>query len=322
VVVAYRDTPEVATICKNSPDSLCYSLYRQQVCFGTPVSTAAVDTLNSLVTRMQHLLVYLAVTYPTQGWGQFLSGGLPVWGHIAISGHSQGSGHAMYIAKQMRCDRVLMFSGADDYSLYYSAPSPWLSWPSATIDSSLYGFLSLGNENIPYSEQYIIQQVMGVTVSGDSVDADIISPPYRYSHCLYTDLTPLHTGTASYHCSTVCNFYAPLSGTTPVYIPVWTYMLTDTGAADTTVSSTGIAAVTSDLLSIYPDPATDHLMVSYTSAEKNYKIEILDMTGRVLGSCVATGAGTSISLINIAGGNYLVRLSGNETSIIKEFVKM
>jgi hypothetical protein len=63
-------------------------------------------------------------------------------------------------------------------------------------------------------------------------------------------------------------------------------------------------------------------MVSYTSAEKNYKIEILDMTGRVLGSCVATGAGTSISLINIAGGNYLVRLSGNETSIIKEFVKM
>jgi hypothetical protein len=313
VVVAYRDTPEVASVCKNSTDSFCYNLYRQQVCYGTPVSTANVDTFNSLVVRMQNLVTYLDTTYPAAGWGQFIAGGQPVWSKIAIAGHSQGSGHAMYIAKTNHCERALLFSGSDDISLYYQAPALWEAWPSATPDSSLYGFLSLGNEGIPYADQYLIQQLLGVTVSGDSVDADTASPPYHHTHELYTDLTPLHSGAASYHCSTVCNFFTPISGGTPVYNPIWTYMLTDTGTMDTTAMPNGIPASTNHSLIIYPNPASAYLDISSSSPSHGAVDMILynDLGQKVYS--IKTLPNGRISLPALPDGLYTLQIDHTET---------
>ena len=97
--------------------------------FGTPVSDVVdVDGLNSIYTRILKTLEYLTDNYPDHNWGQYLqrSGGIE-WSKIIIGGHSQGSGHAAYIAQKFLVDRVLMFSGPNDYSNYYSDTAPWVS---------------------------------------------------------------------------------------------------------------------------------------------------------------------------------------------------
>ena len=279
VIVSYRDTPTVGSVCAPSADSLCYDKYRQQVCFGTPVSTAGIDTLNSINTRLYNLLVYLNTTYPTSGWGQFISGGHTLWNKVAVSGHSQGSGHAMYIGKQESCERVLMFSGADDSSAYYQSVAHWERQPGVTSTRRLYGFLALQNEGIPYATLYHIQQVLGVTQYGDSVDVDNVPTPYRHSHCLYTNATPRHTGPDEYHGSTVVNVFTPVTNGAPVFQPVWTYMLTDS------TFTTGISGqATASQLLLYPNPAGRvlNMQVSGKTGNNNAMVRIINAAGHTI----------------------------------------
>jgi len=315
--VAYPDTPEVAVVCKNSPDSLCYGLYRQQKCFGTPVSTANIDTLNSIVMRAYNLVAYMDSVYPAQGWGQFISGGQLVWSKVAISGHSQGSGHAMYIAKQMNCERVDMFSGVDDYSLYYNGPAEWLGLPGATPAKKLYGFNSISNEGVPFDTLLRIQDVIGLLVSGDSVDVDSVAPPYRYSHSLCSDALPDHpTGNAYYHDCTVANYNTPLVGGIPLYIPVWTYMLTDTGAADTSSNINGLATIPAGQIRAYPNPATNYLVIQGLAASgPATSILLMNTIGQTVlqKDFTPSASPTTIMLPLLPTGMYILRIqNGNE----------
>ena len=84
----------------STADSLVLDKFRQEICFGTPRSIfVSVDTLNSIYTRTLKLIQYLSVTYPSQNWGQYLLTATTLdWSKIAVSGHSQGSGHAAYLA--------------------------------------------------------------------------------------------------------------------------------------------------------------------------------------------------------------------------------
>jgi hypothetical protein len=316
--VAYPDTPEVATVCKNSPDSLCYALYRQQKCFGTPVSTANVDTLNSIVMRAYNLVAYLDSVYPTQGWGQYISGGQLVWSRVAISGHSQGSGHAMYIAKQMNCERVAMFSGVDDYSLYFNQPAQWLGLPGATPAQRLYGFNSISNEGVPFDTLLRMQNILGIIAYGDSVDVDSVLPPYRYSHSLCSDALPDHpTGSSYYHNCTVANFNTPLTASgTPLYTPVWTYMLTDTGAADTSSQVNGINTIQENQINVYPNPATNYLNILCTAGSSAVTdLQLVNAMGQVvLQKEYTLYAGPNmLSLPVLPDGLFVLRMnSGNE----------
>ena len=87
----------------NDPDPLVFDKYRQEACFGTPVSDdVAIDSLNSIHTRAVNLLLYLDLTYPADNWGQYLATSVTLdWSRIIVGGHSQGSGHACYLAKQL-----------------------------------------------------------------------------------------------------------------------------------------------------------------------------------------------------------------------------
>ncbi len=315
--IAYPDTPEVATVCKNSPDSLCYDLYRQQKCFGTPVSTANIDTLNSIVMRAYYLVAYLDSIYPTQGWGQFISGGQLVWSKVAISGHSQGSGHAMYIAKQMNCERVAMFSGVDDYSLYFNQPAHWIGLPGTTPSERIYGFNSISNEGVPFDTLLRIQNLLGMFAYGDSVDVDSVSPPYRYSHSLCSDALPDHpTGSSYYHNCTVANFNTPLVGGVPLYTPVWTYMLTDTGAADTTQAN-GISTINRNGISVYPNPAASYLNILYSGGNgATTHLQLINIIGQIVlqKDCIFYPGPNILSLPVLPDGLYVLTIdSGNQS---------
>ena len=81
-----------------SADSLVFNKYRQEICFGTPLSNAVtVDSLNSIYKRTLNLLGYLSNAYPLNNWSRFLTNANQInCSKIVSADHSQGSGHACY----------------------------------------------------------------------------------------------------------------------------------------------------------------------------------------------------------------------------------
>ena len=279
VSIAYPNSPTVGSLCDASTDSLCFDKVRQEICYGTPVSTlVSVDTFNCINTRLVKLLQYLSATYPSKGWEQFLSGNAVTWNTVVTSGHSQGSGHAMYFAKTQSVNRVAMFSGVDDFSTHFNKPAHWLYNVSLTPISNVYSFLHLQDDIEPYPREYSNMQALGLMSTGDdSTIVDNKTTPYNNSHCLYTNITPPHsTILSAYHDATAVDYFTPLSGSTPLYTPVWTYMLT-------ALSATGIEQLTinNTPLVVYPNPATNEIFV-LTNEKQEGNLKVMNNLGQTV----------------------------------------
>jgi hypothetical protein len=134
----------LTVVCAHSLDSACFDHYREAIVTGAPVSEKiSVSPANSILNRLEKLLLYLVKTDPEGGWDEFLEAGRPAWSRIVIAGHSQGSGHAAYIGKTFPVDRVLIFSGPQDYLDELNEPAPWEAEPSATPPSRYFAFLNM-----------------------------------------------------------------------------------------------------------------------------------------------------------------------------------
>ncbi len=141
VSVDYKNTV-ITTACSNSEDSTCFDKFRQEIVFGDPVSELVnVDAKNSIYNRLHALLVYLSENYPKQGWQQYLLGDSMNWPKIMVAGHSQGAGHAAYLAKKFPVYRALIFAGPQDYLVKFASPAGWLRQASATNPSKYFAFL-------------------------------------------------------------------------------------------------------------------------------------------------------------------------------------
>lgn len=152
VIALDYENKVVAASCVHSTDSSCFDTYRAAIVSGTPGSDKIhVDAPNSILSRFDKLLSYLTKQDPDGGWSEFFADGKPAWSRIVLAGHSQGSGHAAYIAKLYEVDKVLIFSGPQDYLAGFDKPAPWESRPSATPPSRYYAFLNL---NDPFNESH------------------------------------------------------------------------------------------------------------------------------------------------------------------------
>ncbi|HTA61940.1 MAG TPA: T9SS type A sorting domain-containing protein [Bacteroidia bacterium] len=320
VSIAYPNSPTVGSLCDASTDSLCFDKVRQEICYGTPVSNSvSVDTLNSINTRLVKLLQYLAVIYPSGNWGQFLSANNQVvWSNVVTSGHSQGSGHAMYLAKTQSVHRVIMFSGVDDYSTHFNKSAHWLFNTSLTPISNIYSFLHLQDDVEPYKYEYKNLKALGLFANGDdSTDVDIVATPYNNSHCLYTNVTPPHsTIPSAYHDATAVDYFTPVNGTQLLYNPVWTYMLTS-------ISSTGINQIETNAnqLKIYPNPASNEIFIS-SDKESIKNITITNLLGQfVINENDIMSQSNNlfkINLKNIPSGVYFITTENSFFKLIKE----
>jgi hypothetical protein len=133
----------IATASAHSLDPTAFERYRNAIITGAPVSDKVkVDATNSILNRFQKLLAYLAMHDPSGGWNEFMTNGQPAWNRIIIAGHSQGSGHAACLGKMFSADRVLLFSGPQDYMDDLKQPAPWLANKSATPPARFFAFLS------------------------------------------------------------------------------------------------------------------------------------------------------------------------------------
>lgn len=287
----------------NSTDSLVFNKYRQEACFGTPVSDdVTIDSLNSIHTRAVRLVHYLELTYPAHGWGQYLATPDSLdWSRIIVGGHSQGSGHACYLAKQFAVERVLMFAGPNDYSNFFPNSANWIRQAGATPVSSHYSYLSLYDEVVDYFKQFDVIDGLGMLAADDSTHVDGLSPPYGNSHCLYTTQPP---------------GIVLLDHNVPIMLSsinnsVWTYMLTSSMVTAIDAPD-GVPE-----LSVFPNPTTSALSIrtSGVLADKAYTLR--SITGEVVAQGRVPAAEIfTLDLSGIAPGVYFLSLDSRHVQVV------
>ncbi len=304
----------LTTLLASNSDSLSFDKFREEICFGTQVSPAVnVDSFNSIYTRTLKLLVYLEQTYPQDGWGQYL---LPQhtidWSKVAVSGHSQGAGHAAYFAKKFLVERAVMFAGPNDYSTYFNNAAPWLRNEGITPLHHHFTFLHLRDQIVPFVHQYENLKGMGMLQQDDTTLVENVLPPYGNSRCLYSNAAPNTTG--QFHNSVIIYSDTPLdTDNEPAFDPVWRYML----LSDV---STGIAEKRNEdaILKIYPNPASSVVNIQAGSKSNDMRqIEISDYTGKTILKEFLYGSVMQLDISSFPPGIYFVKSNGKFGRLVK-----
>ena len=129
----------ITTSCKHSTQPDACTLFREEINSGAQVSELVeVDQNNSIERRLDAALRYQAIQDP-EHFAQFVNEDGPAWDKIVVVGHSQGSGHAGYLAKKHPMQGVILLAGPQDTT--DAGPASWLSAPSATDPDNYLAFL-------------------------------------------------------------------------------------------------------------------------------------------------------------------------------------
>ncbi len=301
--ISYPNGVPAASLA-NSTDSLAFDNFRQEICYGTSLSNVVdVDSLNSINTRTINLVNYLDMTYPSQNWSQYLiSSNALDWSKITVGGHSQGAGHAGYFAKKQTVEKVLMFSGPNDYSDQFSQPANWLRMPGNTPTNRYYSYLSLLDEIVDFNKQFDCIKDLGLFPLSDTVHVDVTSSPYENSNCLYTTQSP---GLV------FLNHSSPLKFSV-INNSVWEYLL----STDNITSIIG--SQKNHSISIYPNPTSSQLNIdiNHNLIGKTYTIRTIK--GQIIKSEKMSHSSMSIDLSELVSGSYLFSIENHSSLFIIE----
>jgi hypothetical protein len=303
IVLSYPDSVAAASL-SNDQDSLAFDHFRQEICYGTPVSQAVtVDSLNSISTRFLKLLQYLAANNTDRNWYQYMIFGNSVaWSQIAVAGHSQGSGHAAYLAISEPVDRVLMFSGPNDYSDHFMRPGNWLRNPGITGMNRHFSYLSLHDEAVDYAKQLANVTDLGLLQNDDSTLVDNLSPPFSNSHALYTEQTPGFV---------ILNHNVPVKNS-PKNRDVWDYMLSSS-------ILTNISETPDKHFQLSPNPASGLIKLENLPVARLQRISIFDTWGRQVMEFERGGAASlTIDIAELPAGLYFVQCGSQTKRMLKQ----
>jgi hypothetical protein len=139
-----------------------------------------------------------------------------VWSKIVPGGHSQGAGHAYYLAKGNALAGVCAFDSPDDGNATVGVAS-WLSQPDATAVATMYGFTNKDDSVAPFNGVTNDWSLLGIP--GSPYDVDGSQPPYGGNHQLYTVASA--SVTSNTHGYTVIDSATPVVNGEPAFAPVW-----------------------------------------------------------------------------------------------------
>jgi hypothetical protein len=222
-----------ATVVTNESDPDAFLCFRLEIIEGKQLSQFVhVDRANSIENRLIKVLKYLDAKQPSGHWGRFLaSDGQPDWPNIAVSGLSQGAGHAALIAIRHRVARAVLFGGPKDYSRALNRPAAWYTQPETPLGSIFTFNHEQDRQGCDFRQQLQICRTMGLERFGQVVSVDSTSSPFRNSHILSTNYPGTQVTSVRAHTSVVADGSSP---TAPdgarLFKPVWVYMLTSTGS--------------------------------------------------------------------------------------------
>lgn len=219
----------VATIC--GVDAECYTQVQRNRFNGRqPNRFSKVDEANSVLSRLRAALGYLASHDPQGGWNQYSKNGKIDWAHIVVSGHSQGGGEAAYIAHENRVLGQLTFSSPIITDRDISAS--WLESKGKTPTSVMFAFDDVHDEFYSrivnsWRELHLpgptLRDTVPVPSAGQSVHRLVstlaLGDPEQSHLRSVTDFTPVH------------------SNGTPIFEPVWRYLLEQLYSDPTSIAS-------------------------------------------------------------------------------------
>jgi len=211
--------------CKDADDVNCFTNYHEEIIFGNDVSTLVdVNAGNSIVNRLMKLLQYLHQHHPQDGWAQFFTDNSLNYQKFVMAGHSQGGGHAAYLAYKFEVDRLIMFCSPADYSDKYSSPASWCTETFATPSEKFYGLMHRRDDTVPPEDTHAVWQSMKLLADADTVSADGSS--YENFRALSTNLDADPTSTShSTHDVPVMDKAKPASNDYAHLKEVWNYLL-------------------------------------------------------------------------------------------------
>ena len=223
----YPNGYDMYTASAASSDSTQFGKCRQEIFDGTNQTTGVnVDVNNCIKNRLYKLLVYLNQQYPALNYGQFINGDTVRWSKCSLAGHSQGGGHAFYIAKKVGVERAISFASID-WNTYYGKSAPWVKQSGITPISKFYSINSTKDEVFSYSNVQTQLADMGLT--GNAVSIDNNSSPYSSTHKLTTSATPAIALVAwPNHNITCLDQYVPKDRQGAVassFANAWTYLI-------------------------------------------------------------------------------------------------
>lgn len=129
----------ISTACRDSKTINCFDKFRREIVLGEPVSDLVkIDKANSIEDRIESLMAHLSKTDPKR-WQKFLKGKKIDWSKVVVIGHSQGAGHAAFLAKLHPLKRTVLFAGPQDSSK--EGVANWIKGPSATAGKNYFAFL-------------------------------------------------------------------------------------------------------------------------------------------------------------------------------------
>ena len=223
----YPNGTDIYTAAANSTDNTLFGKCRQEIFDGIDhTSGVSVDQNNCIQNRLLQLLLYLKSHYPTQQWDQFLVNNEIDWSKIIIAGHSQGGGHAFYIAKKVAVAKAIAFSSIDwNSSLGISAD--WIAQAGATPINKYYSINALKDQIFSYTN--VVTQLNDLGLQGPAISIDTNNPPYNNTHTLTTNATPAFNLLFPDHNITCLDTYVPkdvLGNEASFFSNAWEYMIT------------------------------------------------------------------------------------------------
>ncbi len=310
ISVKYPNSTAAQTACNTSSDLNCYSSFRKEIIEGGDFHPDIdVDNANSIINRALKLLQFLHDNHPTENWDTYYSGNNLNWNKIIVSGHSQGGGHAAYIAKQHQVKRCLMFASPNDYSSNFNSPANWTSDISISPDSIYFGLNNVYDDVVDFYKQFETWDNLGMSLFGDSLNVDITTN-YTSSHQLYTQ----QTGSAANQNHSLMirddQTILDVNGKS-IFEDVWLYMLGND--IFTSLNET----VLENEISVYPNPSNHTLMLS--GAYPNTTISIINPDGEIVAYHYDSSNSIDISKLN--NGLYFLKIQSSDKTQIIKFIK-
>jgi hypothetical protein len=222
----YPNNSDLYTASATSSDLTLFGKCRQEIFDGTDQTTGvSVDQTNCIKSRLYKLIIYLQQQHPEQNWQQFIINNDVDWSKCVVAGHSQGGGHALYIAKKIPVSKAISFASID-WNSTLSRSADWVLQTGVTPISKLYSFNSISDEIFNYNNVKI--QLADMNFIGPAINIDNTSPIYNNSHTLITNATPALFILFPNHNLTVLDQYIPKStdgSVSTTFSNAWEYLL-------------------------------------------------------------------------------------------------
>jgi pimeloyl-ACP methyl ester carboxylesterase len=219
--ISYPNDTTVGARCATEA-STCFAATRLEILTGQATSSVVnVTRANSIENRIVKLLRFMRTTESAADWGQFLANDSTVnWSSVSIAGHSQGGGHALFIAQRYSVLRASAYASYGDYLPNVTTPAPWVTQPYATPASRIFGFISTADELI--SPVNALSTWSAIGLAGSAVNVDMTSS-FGTAQKFVTAATPENPNVviAANHNVVAVDVNTPKVGGVPVFANVW-----------------------------------------------------------------------------------------------------